>query len=153
MHVEDEVEPLGAAPLHQLVNDAEPFVCIVSQTHVILVGEEPVVEWQAHSIGSPLANEVQVITGDVVLFELLPEAGGLVGAHQLAQHEIDHPRGVGAAETEHIAFGIEPVAQIGTLDEEPGAIGQQEILAAHGDELGGLLGLYATQTEKRQEDE
>ena len=68
-----------------------------------------------------------------MVFESLPEHSGEIRTSQLADHSVDHPLAVGFLEVEHIAFRIEPVAQVGTHDVEFAAIWLDEILALHDD--------------------
>jgi len=87
------------------------------QTHVVLVGKYAVVEGQAYGIGAGRGYEAYILACDVALFEALPELVGGVGSHGLTKHQVDHVGRVGARESEHVALGVEPVAEVGAPDE------------------------------------
>ena len=130
VHVEDEIEVVDLAPAHHGV-DALVAVFLPCQSHIVLVGEELVVKWQTDGIGSLLCDEVDISLGDVVVLELLPELSRFIGTYSLFEEEVDHPGGVGATETEHITFGIQPVAEVRTLDEEFLSIRLDEVMSLY----------------------
>ena len=109
VHVKNQVKTCGTAPIYYRV-DAGKSILVLRAAHVVLVGEEPVVERQADGVGSLAGNETDVGTGDVVVLELAPEIGGEVRTHGLLDHQVNHPWRIGLAEAEHVALGIEPVA-------------------------------------------
>ena len=130
VHVENEVETCLPTPVNNLV-DALEAVLLVGEAHVVLMGEELVVERQADGVGARALDVANVGLGDVVVLELPPEAGCLVGSHGLLQQQVDHPGGVGLREAEHVALGVEPVAQVGALDVEAFAVGLDEVGALY----------------------
>lgn len=129
VHVEDEVEIVGLAPRDDAVDAREAFACGQwgDVAHVVLVGEELVVERQTDGVGTGLGDEVDVGAGDVVVLELTPEAGRGLWADELAEHLVDHAVAIALLEAEHVALGIEPVAKVRAYDEELLAIGFDEV--------------------------
>ena len=97
------------------------------KAHVVFVGEELVVERQADCVGACRGNELDVFARDIVVFELLPEFGGIFFAGKLAKHLVNETRRVGSLETEHIALGVEPVAEVRTADVELRSVRLDEI--------------------------
>ena len=75
-------------------------------------------ERKADRVGPCGGDEGDIIFCDVIVFEGFPEPGHLIGTDQLAEHLVDHALGIRPAEAEHIAFRIEPIAQIGPFDKE-----------------------------------
>ena len=149
MHVENQVETLGTTPFHHRI-DTGKAVLPFGEAHIVLVGEEPVVERQANGVGTLPCDETDVVTGDVVVLELTPEIGGEVRSNGLLDHQVNHPRRIGLAESEHIALGVEPVAQIGTLDIELLTVRLHQIGSFHANELG--LGLRLKPQSKNKDD-
>ena len=135
MHVENQVKSCLPAPFHHLVNPPKSFAAVIGQPHIVLIGKEFVVEWQANCIRTCRGNETDVGLSDVVLLELLPECRSLIGTDGLTKHQVYHPRGVSLTQSEHIPFRIEPVAQIGTLNEQFPAIRLHQIHTVHMDKL------------------
>ena len=90
VHVENQVESVGTAPTHHIVDTLETIMTSC-HTHVILIRKQLVIEWQADGIGTCTGYEVDIITGDIVVFELPPEVGCCIGTHHLAEHQVDHP--------------------------------------------------------------
>ena len=80
MHVQYQVETVISTPGHHAIHTLEAIL-IVGQPHVIFISEELVVERQADGIGSGRCNKLNVLTGDIVVLEGLPERGGLIGTH------------------------------------------------------------------------
>ena len=74
-----------------------------------------------------------VDASDVVILECFPEFGGVVRSYQLAEHLMDETRGVGFAESEHIAFRIQPISQIGSFDEEFASVRTDKVLSVNAD--------------------
>ncbi len=138
VHVENQIEASGTAPVHHRV-DAGKAVLFLGATHVVLVGEKPVVEGQADGVGSLAGDEVDVGTSDVIVLELSPKISGKVRTHGLLDHQVDHPGRIGLAEAEHVALGIEPVAQICTLDIKFLSVRLHQVGTFHTDKL--ALGL------------
>ena len=130
MHVEDEVEMVVAAPVHDAV-DAGKAVLLRAQTHVIFVREELVVEGQTDGVGSRRGDKLDVPARDIVVLEGFPKLGRKVGSRQLAEHLVNHPRGIGARETEHVPLGIEPVPEVCPPDQEFRPVGLNQIRALH----------------------
>ena len=140
VHIENEVKTVGLAPAHHRVHACKA-VLPRRQPHVVLVGEELVVERQAYRVGTRRGYEVYVAAGDVVVLELRPEVGSGIGAHQLAQHLIDHPRAVGLREAEHIPLGVEPVAKVCTLNIQSRPVGLHQIGALNANKAPLRLGI------------
>ena len=139
VHVENQVEARGPAPIHHRV-DAGKSVLLPGAPHVILIGEESVVEGQTDGVGTLTRDETDVGAGDVVVLELAPEVGGKVRTHGLLDHQVNHPRRVGLAQAEHIALGVEPVAQVGALDIQFLAVGLHQVCPFYMDKIAlGLL--------------
>lgn len=113
VHVENQVKSIELAPVYHLVHHTEAFASVVF-AHIVLVGKELVVEWQANGVGTRLLNEGDVGSRDVVVLEGLPELTCEVGTRQLANHVVDHPLAVGLLEIEHVAFWVEPVTEVRT---------------------------------------
>ena len=149
VHVENQVETRVTAPVHHRV-DAGKAVLILGAAHVVLVGEEPVVEGQADGVGSLSRDEGNVGTRDVVVLELAPELGGKVRTHGLLDHQVDHPGRVGLAQTEHVALRIEPVAQIRSLNIEFLSVRLDEVGPFDTDKLVLGLGLKPQGKNKRE---
>ena len=133
MHVEDDLEPVGAAPADGGVQAAEALRGVVG-AEVVLGGEELVVEGEADGVRAGRGDEGDVGLGDVVVLEGRPEVRRLLGADELAEHLVDEVRGVALAEAEHVAFGVEPVAEVRPPDEELPAVSVDEICARCVDE-------------------
>ena len=138
VHVENQVESRGTAPTHHRV-DAGKTVLVLGPSHIVLVGEQPVVEGKTDGVGSLTCDKGDIGTGDVVVLELTPEVGGEVRSHGLLDHQVDHPGRVGLAQAEHVAFWVEPVAQIGALDIEFLAVRFHQVGSLDSDEP--VLGL------------
>ena len=125
-------------------------------THIVLIGEEFVVEGQTDSVGTLRGNEVDISTGDIVIFELLPELCGEIRAYSLFEEQVNHPGRVGASETEHVAFRIQPVTEVRALYQQLLSIGLNQVVAIDGNEASCDF-LFATccagseHEEKRQE--
>ena len=134
VHVEYEVEARLAAPAHHIVYALET-VLMGGEPHVVFIGEELVVEGQADGVGTLVADEEDVVAGDVVVLEVGPELCGHIGTHHLLEEQVYHPCRIGAAEAEHVAFGVEPVAQVGALDKKSGAVGFHQVVALDPDKL------------------
>ena len=126
MHVKDKVEVVGFAPAHHAV-DAGEAVLIGGEAHVVFISEELIMEGETDCIGTCGRDIVDVGLGDIVIFELCPEFCRLVGTHEMTHDIIDLSGSIHASEAKHIAFGIEPVAEIRAYDEELGAVGLDEI--------------------------
>ena len=109
MHIEDDAQVLVATPVHDPVNQAKSL-CAVVPAHIILVGEEFVMERYANGVHARLGNVMNVGLGDIVLLELVPEVGRKLLARQFTKHLVDETIGRSFAETEHIPLGIDPVA-------------------------------------------
>lgn len=132
VHVQNQMQAVFAAPFYGLVHHAESLSFIVL-AHIIFACEEFVVERQADGVGTCACDVGDIILGDIMVLESLPERSGEIRTSQLADHSVDHPLAVGFLEVEHIAFRIEPVAQVGTYDVEFAAIWLYKILALHDD--------------------
>ena len=91
VHIEDEIEPVGTAPTDDAVDALVAILC-ACLAHIVLVGEELVVEGQADGVGTLLSNEVDVGTGHIVVLELLPELGCEVRTYGFLEEQVDHPR-------------------------------------------------------------
>ena len=57
--------------------------------HIVLIGEEAVVERQANGVGTGRGDKLHVAAGDVVVFEKAPKFIGEVRSHHLAEHFVD----------------------------------------------------------------
>ena len=141
VHVEYEEEFRLAAPLHQAVHACKA-VLPAGDAHVVFVGKELVVEGKADGVGAGALDEADVLARHVVVLELLPELGGEVGSHQLAEHLVDEVPGVGLAEAEHVSLGVEPVAQVGAHDEKLLTVGLDEVVSLDGYKLGCRGGFF-----------
>ena len=117
MHVQDQVQAVLPAPLHAGIDPVET-VLAGGQAHVVLVGEQLVMERKPDRIGARRGDEGDVLLRDIVVLELLPKRSRFVGPDHLAQQVIDHPRRIGPAEAEHVPLRVEPVPEVGSLDEE-----------------------------------
>ena len=131
VHVEDEVQVRFAAPLYQAVH-AGKAVLVGSQPHIVLVRKQFVMERQADGVGTLLLDEADVLARHIIVLECFPEVGGKVRSHQLAEHLVDETARVGLAEPKHVSFRIQPVAQVGTHDEEFGTVGLYQVLTLNG---------------------
>ena len=138
MHIENKVKVVGLAPAHHGV-DALIAVFGACLPHIVFVGEELVVERQADGVGSLPGDEVDVLTSHIVVLELLPELSREVGTYSLLEEQVDHPSRIGAPEAKHIAFGIEPVAEVRALYQQFLAVGLDQVVALDGDEARGFL--------------
>ena len=94
MHIENQIQTIRFAPAHDGV-DAHMTVLLSCLTHIVLIGEEFIVEGQTDGVGTLRGNEVDISTGDIVIFELLPELCGEIRAYSLLEEQVDHPGRVG----------------------------------------------------------
>ncbi len=138
VHVENEVEIVCPAPFHNAVDALVSFVAGAA-SHIIVVGKQLVVEGQADSVCSGRRYEVDVGAGDVIILEIFPKIGGGVLSHHLAEHVVYHSGGICFSETEHISFGIEPVAEVCSPDEQLRAVGAYQVVALDADECFGRV--------------
>ena len=84
MHVKDQVEACFPAPVHNAVYAGET-VLVGGQSHIILVGEQFIMEGETDGVGSRPGDELYIFTGDIVVFECFPEFGGEVGAYHFTE--------------------------------------------------------------------
>ena len=117
VHVQNQIQTIGLTPRDHRV-DTLIAILLARLSHVVLIGEQLVVEWQSDGVCPLMGNEVDILACHVVILELLPELGCSIRPHGLFHHEVDHPRRVGTSETEHIPLRVQPVAQIGALNQE-----------------------------------
>ena len=126
VHVEYQVESCLAAPFNHVV-DVLVAVLRRSESHIVLVGEKFVVQRQADGVAACGFDKHYVVLGHIIVLELFPKVGCRVGSDELAEHFVDEMRGIGVVETEHIAFRIEPVAEVCAFDEQACAVRVTEI--------------------------
>ncbi len=131
VHVEDEIQVRLTTPVYKAVY-AGKAVLGGGQPHIVLVRKQFVMERQTDGVGTPALDEADVFARYVVVLECLPEVGGKVRSHQLAEHLVDETARVGLAEPEHVAFRIQPIAEVGAHDEEFGSVGLYQVLALNG---------------------
>ena len=79
-------------------------------------------ERDTDSVGACRCDELYVCTGYIVVLEHFPEFGREIWSDKFAEHVVDHSGRVGLAETEHVSFRIEPVSEVGSLDEESASV-------------------------------
>ena len=139
MHVENQVQSRAFAPSHHRV-DAGKAVLVLCQPHIVFIGEEFVIKGESDRVGALRSDKLNVGARDVVVLEQLPELGGKIRTYSLLNHQVDHPGGVGAAEPEHITFGVEPVAQVCALDIQFRPVGLHQVWPVDLDKVGGLGG-------------
>ncbi len=84
-------------------------------------------ERDTDGIGSGRSDEFNILTSYVIVLEKLPELVCKVRSNEFPEHLVDHADGIGLAESEHIAFRIEPIAEIRALDEESGSVRSQKV--------------------------
>ena len=116
VHIENQVQVVGLTPAHHRVNTLIT-VFLTNLSHIVFIGEELIVKGQTDGVGALLGNKVDIGLGHVVVLELLPELCCKVRTYSLFEQQVDHPGRVGTSESEHIAFRIQPVAQIGALNQ------------------------------------
>ena len=116
MHVKNDIKSMLAAPSDHIVKSLEA-VLICCETHVVLIGEKLVMERNADGICTGRSDEFDILLSHIIILEHLPELGSEVGTDHLPEHLVYHPRRICLLEAEHISFRIEPVAEVGTLDE------------------------------------
>ena len=138
MHVENQIEMVGTAPANNAV-DTLIAVFLACLPHIVLIGKELVVEGQTDGVGSLLCNEVDVGLRYIIVLELLPEVGRGIRTHCFLKEQVDHPSRVRAAETEHIALGIQPIAEVCTLNKQLFTIGLNKINTLYGNKSCRLL--------------
>ena len=91
-------------------------------------------EGQADRVGAGGCDIGDILLGDVILLEGFPERVRLVGADEGAQHVVDEVGRIGFLEAEHVTLRIEPVPQVGPLDQEGFAVSPDERRAVDADE-------------------
>ena len=131
VHVEDQIQIVGLAPADHRIN-ALITILLTRLSHIVLVGEELIVERQPNGICALTGDEIDISTGHVVILESLPERCREVWSHSLLEHQVYHPGRIGATKPEHIAFRIEPVTQVCTLNKELFAIRFDQVMPFYG---------------------
>ena len=136
VHIEDDIETIFTAPADGIV---KPFKAILigSQSHIVLVCEELVVEWDTDGVGSCRSDELNVLFSHIVVLEHLPELCSKVRTDHFTEHLVYKSCGICLLEAEHIALRIKPVAEICSLDEELGSVRSHKVLSVDPDEIGG----------------
>ncbi len=132
MQVDDDVDAVFARPLNETVEEAKALG---------VVGvEELVVDGDADRVEAHLLEAVHVSFRDVGFAPLAPEGFGLLGADQLIDEILNLMRRLRAIfEVEHVAFGLEPVAEVGAAQHQWLVVAVDEIGAGGVDEA--VLGL------------
>ena len=75
-------------------------------------------------------EELDVGFGDVVVAVLLPELRGFFGADELVNEVFNLARRLGAVvKVEHVAFLLEPVAEVSALEMQGGSVRGDEVPA------------------------
>ena len=80
-------------------------------------GEKGVVHGQADEIHPHVREGGDIVLGNVAVTPLAPKAIGRVGTGDVAEEGVDFAPGFGAIfEQEHVAFGDQPVAEVGAVE-------------------------------------
>jgi len=136
VQVEDDVEPLGLAPADHIVEPAESL--LQPDLRVIFDQEKFEIERNAQVIEAEAFEIMDVLAGDIVVAETLPESVDLVRPGQLLQRLVDEPERVDPLELKHIALGIEPVAEVGAAEQNLLSVAAADDRAIHPGKVGGL---------------
>ena len=117
VHIENDIETVLATPADGIVKPLEA-VLGGSQSHIVLVCEELVVERDTDGVSPCRSYELNVLFCHIVVLEHLPELCSKVRTDHFTEHLVNKSCGIGLLKAEHIALRIQPVAEIGSLDEE-----------------------------------
>ena len=134
VHIENDIEAVLAAPADGIVKPLEA-VLSGSQSHIVLVCEELVVERNTDGVGSCRSDELNVLFSHIIVLEHLPELCSKVRAYHFTEHLVNQSCGICLLEAEHIALRIKPVAEICSLDEELGSVRSHKVLSVDPDEI------------------
>ena len=86
---------------------------------------------------SALSEGGDIVLGDVAVAPVAPEAIRLVGSGDVAEKGVDFAPGFGAIfEQEHVAFGDEPVAEVGAAEGDGMSGGVDDLSALAVEEAG-----------------
>ena len=91
VHVKDEVQSFCAAPRHDAV-DTLKSVMVCRPSHVVFIGKQLVVKRQAYRVAACRTDKTNVVAGDIVVLETLPELSREVRSDELTEHFVDEVR-------------------------------------------------------------
>ncbi len=128
MHVEDDVHVIFRGPADDAIHEAKAFV--------VAGREEFVVEGNADGIEAGVVEKLDIVLGDVGVAILIPELRSFFGTDELVDEVFNLARRLRAVvELEHVAFLLEPVAEVGAFEMERRTVGGNEVAAVGVDEL------------------